>query len=105
MAADNSVVIFGHSFHPLLVLNEPRHEKTCSGFQPGTTQTGLLSPKRLARVFKFWLQQEEVWYYEAANNKGADQTARMRRLICTFVVRIGQKQVFSWCGSNLESDR
>ena len=23
----------------------------------------------------------------------------MRRLICTFVVRIGQKQVFSWQGS------
>ena len=26
------------------VLNEPRHEKTClRGFQPGKTQTGLLS--------------------------------------------------------------
>ena len=34
------------------------------------------------------------------NNKGADQTARMRRLICAFVVRKGQKQVFSWRGSN-----
>ena len=32
------------------------------------------------------------------NNKGADQTARMRRLICTFVVRIWLKQVFSWRG-------
>ena len=32
-------------------------------------------------------------------NKGADQTARLRRLICTFVVRIWQKQVFSWQGS------
>ena len=31
---------------------------------------------------------------QAANNKGADQTARMRRLICAFVVRIGLKQVF-----------
>ena len=42
-------------------------------------------------------------YYtiQAANNKGADQTARMRRLICTFVVRIWQKQVFSWRGSYL----
>ena len=29
------------------------------------------------------------------NNKGADQTARMRRLICAFVVRIWHKQVFS----------
>ena len=42
-------------------------------------------------------------YYtiQAANNKGADQTARMRRLICAFVVRIWQKQVFSWGGSYL----
>ena len=28
------------------------------------------------------------------SNKGADQ-----RLICTFVIRIWHKQVFSWCGS------
>ena len=33
------------------------------------------------------------------NNKGADQTLRMRRLICAFVVRILHKQVFSWCDS------
>ena len=33
------------------------------------------------------------------NNKGADQTARMHRLICAFVVCIWQKQVFSWRSS------
>ena len=39
------------------------------------------------------------------NNKGADQTVRMHRLICAFVmisafvIRIWQKQVFSWRGS------
>ena len=33
------------------------------------------------------------------NNKGADQTAWMHRLICAFVVCIWQKQVLSWCGS------
>ena len=40
-------------------------------------------------------------YYtiKAANNKGADQTAWISRLICTFVVRILQNQVFSWPGS------
>ena len=32
-------------------------------------------------------------------NKDADQTARMCRLISAFVVRIGQKQVFSERGS------
>ena len=35
------------------------------------------------------------------NNKGADQTARMRRLMCAFVVRIWHKQVFSWRGSTV----
>ena len=46
-------------------------------------------------------------YYtiQAANNKGADQTARMRRLICAFVVRIWHsKQVFSWRDSFNERD-
>ena len=52
-----------------LVSYEPHHEKTC-----------------------LWGLQQ------AANNKGADQTAQMRRLICTFVVRIWHKQVFSWRG-------
>ena len=28
------------------------------------------------------------------NNKGNDQTAQMRRLVCTFVVRKPQRQVF-----------
>ena len=37
--------------------------------------------------------------YLGSENKGADQTARMRRLICAFVVRIGQKQIWSWRGS------
>ena len=35
----------------------------------------------------------------AANNKGADQTVQMRRLICAFIVHIWHNQVFSWCGS------
>ena len=30
-----------------------------------------------------------------ANNKSADQTARMRRLVCTFIVRTLQRQGFS----------
>ena len=36
------------------------------------------------------------------NNKGVDQTVLMCRLICTFVVHIRHKQVFSWRGSCLK---
>ena len=36
--------------------------------------------------------------FQIANNKGADQTARMRRLVCAFVVRKQQSQGFSYRG-------
>ena len=32
--------------------------------------------------------------FQIANNKGADQTARMRRLVCAFVVRQQKSQGF-----------
>ena len=32
--------------------------------------------------------------FQIANDKGADQTARMRRLICAFVVRYQEKSGF-----------
>ena len=33
--------------------------------------------------------------FQIVNNKGADQTVMMRRLVCAFVVRKQQSQVFS----------
>ena len=49
--------------------------------------------------WNFEFRNERYYTIKAANNKGVDQTMRMRRLICTFVVRIWQKLVFSWHGS------
>ena len=60
---------------------------------------GFAQLMRLVRVLKFRLKQVEVLYYPGSENKGADQTAQMRRLICGFVVCIWQTQVFSWCSS------
>ena len=48
----------------------------------------------LARVLKFQISKYRHYTVEAVNNKGADQTARMRRLICAFVVRRGYKKGF-----------
>ena len=43
----------------------------------------------------FGLCRKQRYYtIQGANNKGADQTARMRRLICAFVVRIWHKTHF-----------
>ena len=58
----------------------------------------LLGEKYLSHIGQCTeLRLLECRYYtiQAANNKGADQTVQMHRLICAFVVRIGQKQVFS----------
>ena len=33
------------------------------------------------------MENSGYFTFQIANNKGADQTARMRRLVCTFVVR------------------
>ena len=51
--------------------------------------------------YRLEISNKETRYYtiQAVNNKDADQTARMCRLICIFVVRIWHKQVFSWLGS------
>ena len=37
--------------------------------------------------------------FQIVNNKGADQTARMRRLVCAYVIRKQQSQDFSRRGS------
>ena len=71
------------------VLYEPRHDKTCLREFPTRLDTNRpAQPQQLARVLKFRLQNLEILYYLSSDNKGADQTARMRRLICAFVVRM-----------------
>ena len=50
------------------------------------------------RVFEI-LEHLPYFAIQMANNKGADQTARMRRLICAFVVRKHQSQGFPHRGT------
>ena len=79
---------------------EPRHKSThLLDLWQGKTQTGLLSYRDQLEVWNFRFRKYSYYTIQAANNKGADQTARMRRLICAFVVCIRHKQVFSWNGS------
>ena len=49
-----------------------------------------LSPVTRKPVFRVCHQLKLKPAGQAAHNKGADETARMRRLICTFVVRINR---------------
>ena len=77
-----------------------------TGFRPGKTQTSLLSYRDKPETWNFGFARIGITLsLKAANNKGTDQTARMRRLICAFVVRIRHKQVFSWRGSNVRRIR
>ena len=56
------------------------------GVQPGKTQTCSATETSLSLEILDLARTD--YTIQAANNKGADQTAQMRRLICTFVVRI-----------------
>ena len=71
---------------------EPCHKKTCLRcFRPGKTQTGLLSWWDQLESWNFWYSKCRYYPIYIVNNKGADQTAWMRRLMCTFVVCIWHK--------------
>ena len=70
----------------------PRREKTClRGFRQSEIQTSHLSYRDNLENWNFTCSQ---FSFQKANNKGADQTARMRRLICACVVRKPPKTGF-----------
>ena len=71
--------------------NKPHHEKTCLWVCNQVRQKQARWRLEISDVETRGI----ILYVLVANNKGADQTARMPRLICTFVVHIWQKQVFS----------
>ena len=67
------------------VSDQARHKLTCSA-----TETSL----------KFRIYKLEVLFCLGTDIKGADQAARMHKLICAFVVRIWHKTHFLMAGSN-----
>ena len=74
----------------------PRHEKTClRGIQQNKFQTSLLSYTDYLENWNITCSKCINATFRKANNKGADQTARMRRLVCACVVRKPPKTVFS----------
>ena len=77
------------------LLCEPRHDKTClREFPTSQTQTGLRIHRSWLESWNFGYRIKRYYTIYGANNKDADQTARMRRLICAFVVRIWHKTHF-----------
>ena len=63
-------------------------ENLSSGFPTKWYSNQPAQLQRLARKSKYRLLCSQSRYdtFQKANNKGADQTARMRRLVCAFVV-------------------
>ena len=82
---DSSQKDWGNYF---LSLYGPRHEKTClRGFWQSEIQTSLLSYRDKLENWIFACSKFRYHTFQKANNKGADQTAQMRRLVCAFVFR------------------
>ena len=83
--------------HEILVLITygPRREKTClQGFRKREFQTSLLSYTDWLENWNFTCSKFAYATYHKANNKGADQTARMHKLVCACVVRKPPKTGF-----------
>ena len=53
----------------------------------------------VANFFSWAYKFESYLVENPEDNKGADQTLWIRKLICAFVVSISDKHVFSWCSS------
>ena len=73
-------------------------ESQCLGFATILDSNQPAQLHRLARILKFGYRKCSQFTFQKANNKVADQTVQMIRLVCTFVVRIQQCQVFSHPG-------
>ena len=58
-------------------------------------KTSLLSYIDYLENWNFAYSRLRYYSLPRANNKGADQSAQMRRLVCAFVVRQPPKTVFS----------
>ena len=69
----------------------PTRETLSSGFLTKSDSNQPAQLQRLARKLKFRFGCDT---FQKAKNKGADQTARMRRLVCTCVFRKPPKTGF-----------
>ena len=75
----------------------PRRDKTC--------QTSLLSYTDYLEIRNFACSKPRYNTFQKANNIGADQTARMRRLVCACVIRNTSKTGFLALRPNNGSNR
>ena len=66
-----------------------------SGFPTKLDSNQSPQLQRLARKCNFTYGKFRYDTYQKANNKGTDQSARMRRLVCAYVVRKHRRQIFS----------
>ena len=64
------------------------------GFRQSEFQTSLLSYSNYLESWNFTCSKFTYDNFQKANNNGADQTARMRRLVCACVVRKPPKTGF-----------
>ena len=82
-----------------LITFGPLRKKTClRGFRQSESQTSPLSYRDYLENWNFTRSKFTYKTFQKENNKGTDQTARMRRLVCACVVRKPRRQVFSWRG-------
>ena len=71
-----------HSFFKGMLHHDNRFILLIYFLKHGPAQLQRLDRKLKIRMWQVW-----ILYFPKAKNKGADQTSRMRRLVCAFDVR------------------
>ena len=69
-----------------VALGQHIYERNVSVFRSVASEFSMLKPTKVKRRIKSYLAYSSYITFQIANNNGADQTARMRRLVCAFVV-------------------
>ena len=89
----------------LFIRYGPRREKICGrGLRQSETQASLYSYRDKLENRNFACSKLRYGAFPKTNKKGADQTARMRRLVCIFFFAALRRQVFSRRGSYVNGD-
>ena len=87
-------VCFSRLYSSVPQLSPIKRKCVFKSLRPGNIQTSLLSYRDYLESCNFGSRNKRYYTIQGANNRSADQTARMRSLICAFVVRIWHKTHF-----------
>ena len=70
-------------------------ENQSTGFPTRSDTNWPVQQQKMTRSWKFWILEEQEWYYSCGKNEGADPLCSYYTADLRLCFRIGKKLVFS----------